>query len=105
MSPSGPLPQYNILYMQLSMKHNLCVDYFCFCFFVCLGVFLWGGQGEYRAAMAKELLKGFKELGVPHTDEPNLVSTLGDPVNIRTWQVGGNLFIGVAYFVFSPFLG
>lgn len=59
-----------------------------------------GGQGEYRAAMAKELLKGFKELGVPHTDVPNLVSTLGTPVNIRTWQVGGNLFIGVAYFVF-----
>lgn len=43
--------------------------------------------------MAKELLKGFKELGVPHTDEPNLVSTLGDPVNIRSWQVGGNLFV------------
>uniref|UniRef100_A0A3P9BR88 Dynein heavy chain ATP-binding dynein motor region domain-containing protein n=1 Tax=Maylandia zebra TaxID=106582 RepID=A0A3P9BR88_9CICH len=45
--------------------------------------------GEYRAAMAKELLKGFKELGVPHTDVPNLVSTLGDPVNIRTWQIAG----------------
>nr|XP_024655433.1 dynein heavy chain 1, axonemal-like [Maylandia zebra] len=42
--------------------------------------------------MAKELLKGFKELGVPHTDVPNLVSTLGDPVNIRTWQVGDSRF-------------
>lgn len=45
--------------------------------------------GEYRAAMAKELLKGFKELGVPHTDVLNLVSTLGNPVNIRTWQIAG----------------
>lgn len=44
-------------------------------------------QGEYRAAMAKEWLECFKELDVPHTQEPNLIATLGDPVKIRSWQV------------------
>ncbi|KAG7477961.1 hypothetical protein MATL_G00075170 [Megalops atlanticus] len=42
--------------------------------------------GEYRAAMAKEWLQRFKELGVPHTEEPDLISTLGDKVKIRSWQ-------------------
>lgn len=37
--------------------------------------------------MAEEWLHHFKELNVPHTDEPNLISTLGDPVKIRSWQV------------------
>lgn len=37
--------------------------------------------------MAKEWLESFKELDVPHTEEPNLMSTLGDPVKIRSWQV------------------
>lgn len=37
--------------------------------------------------MAEEWLQHFKELSVPHTDEPNLISTLGDPVKIRSWQV------------------
>ncbi|XP_029358997.1 dynein heavy chain 1, axonemal [Echeneis naucrates] len=45
--------------------------------------------GEYRAAMAEEWLHCFKELGVPHTDEPNLINTLGDPVKIRSWQISG----------------
>ncbi|KAM7402690.1 hypothetical protein PAMP_017906 [Pampus punctatissimus] len=45
--------------------------------------------GEYRAAMAEEWLHCFKELSVPHTDEPNLISTLGDPVKIRSWQIAG----------------
>uniref|UniRef100_W5LYK9 Dynein axonemal heavy chain 1 n=1 Tax=Lepisosteus oculatus TaxID=7918 RepID=W5LYK9_LEPOC len=45
--------------------------------------------GEYRAAMAEEWLQGFKELGVPHTSEPSLISTLGDPVKIRSWQITG----------------
>ena len=51
-----------------------------------IGVVL-SGQGEYRADMAEEWLRGFKELGVPHT-EPSLISTLGDKVKIRSWQVG-----------------
>ncbi|TMS18883.1 Dynein heavy chain 1, axonemal [Larimichthys crocea] len=45
--------------------------------------------GEYRAAMAEEWLHCFKELSVPHTNEPNLISTLGDPVKIRSWQISG----------------
>ncbi|XP_044079595.1 dynein axonemal heavy chain 1 isoform X1 [Siniperca chuatsi] len=45
--------------------------------------------GKYRAAMAAEWLLCFKELSVPHTDEPNLISTLGDPVKIRSWQISG----------------
>ncbi|XP_013988847.1 dynein axonemal heavy chain 1 isoform X2 [Salmo salar] len=45
--------------------------------------------GEYRASMADEWLRGFKEQGVPHTEEPNLISTLGDKVKIRSWQITG----------------
>ncbi|AWP03287.1 putative dynein heavy chain 1 axonemal [Scophthalmus maximus] len=45
--------------------------------------------GEYRAAMADEWLHSFKELEVPHTEAPNLISTLGDPVKIRSWQISG----------------
>ncbi|XP_066555780.1 dynein axonemal heavy chain 1 [Amia ocellicauda] len=45
--------------------------------------------GEYRAAMAEEWLRGFRELGVPHTRVPSLISTLGDPVKIRSWQIAG----------------
>ncbi|XP_054472107.1 dynein axonemal heavy chain 1 [Anoplopoma fimbria] len=45
--------------------------------------------GEYRAAMAEEWLHCFKELNVPHTEEPNMVNTLGDPVKIRSWQIAG----------------
>lgn len=37
--------------------------------------------------MAEEWLRGFKELTVPHTERPNLISTLGDKVKIRSWQV------------------
>ncbi|XP_055077792.1 dynein axonemal heavy chain 1-like [Periophthalmus magnuspinnatus] len=45
--------------------------------------------GEYRAMMAEEWLHCFKELNVPHTKEPNLINTLGDPVKIRSWQIAG----------------
>ncbi|XP_051768758.1 dynein axonemal heavy chain 1 [Ctenopharyngodon idella] len=45
--------------------------------------------GEYRSAMAEEWLRGFKELTVPHTEQPNLISTLGDKVKIRSWQIAG----------------
>uniref|UniRef100_A0A8C9SYH1 Dynein axonemal heavy chain 1 n=1 Tax=Scleropages formosus TaxID=113540 RepID=A0A8C9SYH1_SCLFO len=45
--------------------------------------------GEYRISMAEEWLQKFKELGVPHTEEPNLISTLGDQVKIRSWQISG----------------
>lgn len=52
-----------------------------------------GFQGEYRADMAKEWLQCFEELEVPHTQEPNLISTLGDPVKVRSWQVSVALLI------------
>ncbi|XP_078270493.1 dynein axonemal heavy chain 1 [Rhinoraja longicauda] len=45
--------------------------------------------GEYRAAMNDEWLQKLLALGVPHTKECSLTSTLGDPVNIRTWQISG----------------
>ncbi|KAJ8259834.1 hypothetical protein GJAV_G00174010 [Gymnothorax javanicus] len=45
--------------------------------------------GEYRADMAKEWLQRFKELCVPHTSNPDLISTLGDKVKIRSWQITG----------------
>ncbi|KAG9260637.1 dynein heavy chain 1, axonemal [Astyanax mexicanus] len=45
--------------------------------------------GEYRASMVEEWLRGFKEQQVPHTAEPNLISTLGDKVKIRSWQIAG----------------
>ncbi|XP_019911214.2 dynein heavy chain 1, axonemal [Esox lucius] len=45
--------------------------------------------GEYRASMADEWLRGFKRLEVPHTEAPSLVSTLGDKVKIRSWQIAG----------------
>lgn len=44
-------------------------------------------QGEYRASMFEEWLRGFKEQQVPHTSEPSLINTLGDKVRIRSWQV------------------
>uniref|UniRef100_A0A3Q3E168 Dynein, axonemal, heavy chain 1 n=1 Tax=Labrus bergylta TaxID=56723 RepID=A0A3Q3E168_9LABR len=31
----------------------------------------------------------YLKLSVPHTEEPNLISTLGDPVKIRSWQISG----------------
>ncbi|XP_069792874.1 dynein axonemal heavy chain 1 isoform X2 [Narcine bancroftii] len=45
--------------------------------------------GEYRVAMNNEWLKKLLALGVPHTKECSLTSTLGEPVNIRTWQIAG----------------
>ncbi|XP_029005758.1 dynein axonemal heavy chain 1 [Betta splendens] len=45
--------------------------------------------GEYRAAMAEECMHYLKELCVPHTKEPNLINTLGDPVKIHSWQICG----------------
>ncbi|TTB85611.1 Dynein heavy chain 1, axonemal [Bagarius yarrelli] len=46
--------------------------------------------GEYRASMFEEWLRGCKEQEVPHTSEPSLISTLGDPVKIRSWQERDN---------------
>ncbi|XP_043932324.1 dynein axonemal heavy chain 1 [Protopterus annectens] len=45
--------------------------------------------GEYRSAMSEEWLKKLDQYSVPHTKEPALVATLGDPVKIRSWQIAG----------------
>ncbi|XP_068442262.1 dynein axonemal heavy chain 1 [Clinocottus analis] len=68
------------------MVHNVAGDVLLSAGYVAyLGPF----TGEYRAAMAEEMLHCFKELSVPHTDESNLINTLGDPVKIRSWQISG----------------
>ncbi|XP_050760847.1 dynein axonemal heavy chain 1 [Gymnogyps californianus] len=45
--------------------------------------------GHYRVALCKEWLRQLSENNIPHTKEPNLISTLGDPVEIRSWQIAG----------------
>nr|XP_023655546.1 dynein heavy chain 1, axonemal [Paramormyrops kingsleyae] len=45
--------------------------------------------GEYRMSMVEDWLQTFKKLGVPHTDKPSLITTLGDRVRIRSWQISG----------------
>nr|XP_013047409.2 dynein axonemal heavy chain 1 isoform X1 [Anser cygnoides]XP_047928500.1 dynein axonemal heavy chain 1 isoform X1 [Anser cygnoides]XP_047928502.1 dynein axonemal heavy chain 1 isoform X1 [Anser cygnoides]XP_047928506.1 dynein axonemal heavy chain 1 isoform X1 [Anser cygnoides] len=45
--------------------------------------------GHYRIALCKEWLSQLSENNIPHTKEPNLISTLGDPVEIRSWQIAG----------------
>nr|XP_021152153.1 dynein heavy chain 1, axonemal [Columba livia] len=45
--------------------------------------------GQYRVALCKEWMRQVSENNIPHTKEPNLISTLGDPVEIRSWQVAG----------------
>ena len=34
-------------------------------------------------------LKKLGEEEVPHTEEPSIVSTLADPVKVRSWQIAG----------------
>ncbi|EMP33877.1 Dynein heavy chain 1, axonemal [Chelonia mydas] len=45
--------------------------------------------GQYRTALCEDWLKKLEEHNVPHTSEPSLISTLGDPVKIRSWQIAG----------------
>uniref|UniRef100_A0A663EW23 Dynein axonemal heavy chain 1 n=1 Tax=Aquila chrysaetos chrysaetos TaxID=223781 RepID=A0A663EW23_AQUCH len=45
--------------------------------------------GHYRVALCKEWLRQLSENNIPHTKEPNLINTLGDPVEIRSWQIAG----------------
>uniref|UniRef100_A0A3P9PW38 Uncharacterized protein n=1 Tax=Poecilia reticulata TaxID=8081 RepID=A0A3P9PW38_POERE len=37
----------------------------------------------------EEWLRCFKELGLPHTEETNLISSLGDPITINFWKIDG----------------
>ncbi|XP_043978634.1 dynein axonemal heavy chain 1 isoform X2 [Gambusia affinis] len=43
----------------------------------------------YRAAIVEEWLSCFKELDLPHTEETNLISSLGDPITINFWKIAG----------------
>ncbi|XP_037242845.1 dynein heavy chain 1, axonemal [Falco rusticolus] len=45
--------------------------------------------GHYRVALCNEWLRQLSENNIPHTKEPNLISTLGDPMEIRSWQIAG----------------
>ena len=38
--------------------------------------------------MGNWLLK-LDDVGVPHTNDPTVVSTLADPVKVRSWQIAG----------------
>ncbi|NXM42418.1 DYH1 protein, partial [Gymnorhina tibicen] len=42
--------------------------------------------GDYRAALCKEWMKELAENYIPHSWDASLVNTLGDPVEIRSWQ-------------------
>ena len=39
--------------------------------------------------MVEEWLIELRGLEIPHSDNCNLVATLGDPVKIRNWQIAG----------------
>lgn len=53
----------------------------------------WGGlslaspQGQYRMVLYDHWVKQLTRHKVPHTSEPTLIGTLGNPVKIRSWQV------------------
>ena len=46
-------------------------------------------QGEYRSDLVMKWQETMTQLGVPHTKGVSLVSTLGHPVKIRSWQIAG----------------
>ncbi|KAK2091251.1 Dynein heavy chain 1, axonemal, partial [Saguinus oedipus] len=42
--------------------------------------------GQYRTVLYDGWVKQLKSHNVPHTSEPTLIRTLGNPVKIRSWQ-------------------
>lgn len=44
-------------------------------------------QGQYRTVLYDQWVKQLVAQNVPHTSEPTLIGTLGNPVKIRSWQV------------------
>ena len=44
-------------------------------------------QGQYRMVLYDSWVKQLVAHHVPHTAEPTLIGTLGNPVKIRSWQV------------------
>ncbi|ELV10380.1 Dynein heavy chain 1, axonemal [Tupaia chinensis] len=45
--------------------------------------------GQYRTALHDHWVKQLTAHSVPHTSEPSLIGTLGNPVKIRSWQIAG----------------
>ncbi|XP_054451580.1 dynein axonemal heavy chain 1 [Pteronotus mesoamericanus] len=45
--------------------------------------------GQYRTALYDYWVKQLMIHHVPHTSEPTLIGTLGNPVKIRSWQIAG----------------
>ena len=46
-------------------------------------------QGEYRSDLTQMWKEKLSTYSVPHSDAASLVSTLSDPVKIRSWQIAG----------------
>lgn len=44
-------------------------------------------QGQYRATLYEYWVNQLTVYRVPHTSKPTLITTLGNPVKIRSWQV------------------
>ncbi|XP_064629143.1 dynein axonemal heavy chain 1-like isoform X2 [Lineus longissimus] len=45
--------------------------------------------GEYRLNLCGSWFTDLDENKVPHTEDPSLIGSLGDPVKIRSWQIAG----------------
>ncbi|XP_023791251.1 dynein heavy chain 1, axonemal [Cyanistes caeruleus] len=45
--------------------------------------------GDYRAALCTEWMTELVQNNIPHSDDASLINTLGDPVEIRSWQIAG----------------
>ncbi|XP_053075250.1 dynein axonemal heavy chain 1 isoform X4 [Acinonyx jubatus] len=45
--------------------------------------------GQYRTVLYDNWVKQLTKHKVPHTSEPTLIGTLGNPVKIRSWQIAG----------------
>ncbi|RLV99506.1 hypothetical protein DV515_00009657 [Chloebia gouldiae] len=42
--------------------------------------------GDYRAALSTEWMEELVKNNIPHSEDASLINTLGDPVEIRSWQ-------------------
>ncbi|XP_038005283.1 dynein heavy chain 1, axonemal [Motacilla alba alba] len=45
--------------------------------------------GDYRAALSAEWMEELAKNNIPHSEDASLINTLGDPVEIRSWQIAG----------------
>ena len=49
----------------------------------------WFAQGEYRSDMTNKWIDNLEELHVPHNGQCDLITTLSEPVKVRSWQIAG----------------